>query len=60
MKKYCYHCKKRISIPLQCKCSHHFCSTHFFFKNHECTYDYKKEVDSNVVLLTLTKKIDKI
>jgi len=44
----CHQCGKKLGVvPLKCKCGFHFCSAHFFFLNHTCSYDYKKEYDSN-------------
>ncbi len=58
----CHICKKKLNlIPLQCKCGFFFCNNHYFFENHNCSYNYKKEYDSNLLLNCKTiKSIPKI
>lgn len=40
-------CTKRIGVIealcLKCLCEKTFCSSHRFFKDHECTFDYQKK-----------------
>ena len=40
-------CNKKLQlseIELKCKCSSVFCIKHKFFLDHNCTFNYKKEV----------------
>lgn len=61
-RKICSVCKKKLSrIPLKCKCDFYFCTKHFFFTNHNCSYNFKKEYDSNGIMINLQKsKVQKL
>ena len=43
----CFYCNKKISIvdtvTFKCKCKNTYCEKHFFYKNHNCNYDYISE-----------------
>jgi predicted nucleic acid binding AN1-type Zn finger protein len=42
----CFVCKKNVGLlGFQCKCDKdkHFCATHRYAEQHNCTFDYKKE-----------------
>ncbi len=49
---------------MYCKCQHAFCSRHLFFKNHECTYDYRlhaqKELLKNNPQIEATSGLSRI
>lgn len=39
----CHVCNKKLGLtPLQCKCSHIFCSAHIFYKDHACSFDFRQ------------------
>lgn len=54
-------CNKKISIveeiTSKCKCDNVFCKKHLFYSIHNCTYDYKKNNNDNIVKLDTNKVI---
>lgn len=39
-------CKKKIKfIYYKCRCNNYYCLTHRASEEHDCTYDYKKNLD---------------
>ena len=47
-------CKKKIPVVdrlmCQCHCEKHYCITHRFPENHNCTYDFRNSVDKDAVI----------
>jgi predicted nucleic acid binding AN1-type Zn finger protein len=50
MKVKCYHCNKKIKsiLPIKCKCENYYCKVHKIPHDHNCTYDYLKDSQSNL------------
>lgn len=39
----CFQCNRKLRTNiLFCKCSHAFCSEHLFYKDHNCTFNFKE------------------
>jgi len=58
-------CNKKISISneYECRCNLFFCPLHKFSKDHNCTYDYKKDQQDKLEKANpkiCAKKLDKI
>lgn len=63
--KRCDQCKKKLGImEYKCKCEKLFCISHLYFKEHNCTYDYKTEgitlLKTQIEIGPLYVKLDKI
>lgn len=57
----CFFCQKKVGVfGLKCKCGNTYCNIHFHAEKHNCTYDYKKDFNSNSLGGGVYKKIDKI
>jgi len=38
----CYECKKKVLLPVYCRCSLPFCMTHRHPEDHDCCVDFKE------------------
>lgn len=44
----CDFCNKKVGmLGLLCKCQKIFCRKHSFFRDHNCSYNYRNDYDSN-------------
>ena len=41
---FCFQCKKKSVIILECKCEQFYCVKHQLPEKHHCTFKYKKHV----------------
>lgn len=57
-----FSCNKKLGlikmITNKCRCGRFFCDKHIFFRDHICTYDYKK--DKIQLIKVVREKINKI
>ena len=64
--KRCQHtdCKKKLSLmKIQCKCGLYFCDLHRYHTEHQCTFNYRENIDKDKVvddLRCVNDKIDKL
>jgi hypothetical protein len=61
----CSHCNKKLGLcEYKCKCEKLYCITHLHAEEHNCTYDYKTEGQSQLKKLNdigpLSFKLEKI
>lgn len=60
----CEQCKKKLGVmEYKCKCGKIFCISHLHAEEHNCTYDYKGEGQTQLKKLnvgTLDIKLEKI
>jgi hypothetical protein len=50
MSEKCYFCKKKIGlINFHCKCNFNFCIKCKFPENHNCSYNYKKDGENELI-----------
>lgn len=54
-------CKKKVGVlcNVRCRCGKIFCTSHRFFKDHGCTFDYRKEyldtAKKNMIVSSVSK-----